>query len=68
MDSRVKRWNTTSENVAKLVEKVKAEGIGIYKGMAKTLWGGMAKCIRKLAKDVLRVSKGHSRRMRGAWW
>jgi len=32
------------------------------------MWEKIAECIRRLAKEVLRVSKGGSGRMEGAWW
>jgi len=64
----VKWWNLKGENAAKLSEKIKREGTWKLKGDLSTIWEGMADCIRRSAREVLRVSRGGSGRMKGAWW
>ena len=58
----------TVEKVTKLAEKIKTEGKWTVEGDAKRIWEEMAECIRRLAREVLGVSKGGGGRMRGAWW
>jgi len=65
---KVKWWNLSGENVTKLSEKIKTEGKWKLEGDSNRIWEEMAECIRRSAKEVLRVYKEGSGRMKGAWW
>lgn len=46
-DLRVKWWNLTSDNAAKLVDKTRAKGPWDMEGDANKMWEAMADCIRR---------------------
>ena len=60
--------NFKNQNALKLSEKIKSEGKWNFDGGSNRIWEEMADCIRRSAREVLRVSREGSRRMKGAWW
>ena len=65
---KVKWWNLNGENAIKLSEKIKSEGKWKLEGNSSRIWEEMAYCIRRLAREVLGVSREGSERKKGAWW
>jgi len=66
--SKVKWWNLTAKNATKLFKKIKMEGKWYVERDANKMWEEMAKCIWRLAMEVLGASKGGSGIMKGFWW
>jgi len=52
---KVKWWNLNDENVTKLSEKITTEGKWRLEGDLNRIWEEMAECIRRSAREVLRV-------------
>ena len=65
---KVKWWNLKGANAFKLSEKIKSEGKWKFEGDLSRIWEEMADCIQRSAREVLRVSREGSGRMKGAWW
>ena len=65
---RVRWWNLTRENTTKLLEKIKSKASWKLIEDANAICAVMAQCIRRSAKEVLGISRGGGRRVRGAWW
>ena len=67
-DPRVKWWTLTKENGGLLSEKTTEKGAWRQVKDADTMWEEMAKCIRRLAKEILGTSRRGGNRIKGAWW
>jgi len=65
---RVRWWNLTTENAAKLSEKIRAGVNWELTENADAMWDGMAQGIRRSAEEVLGVSRGGGGRNSGTWW
>ena len=65
---KVRWWNVTGENTAKLSEKIVADGNLRRLEDVDQMWEVLAECIRGSTKEVLGISRGGGSRLEGAWW
>ena len=54
--------------MTKSAEKIKTEGKWKLEGDLSKIWEEMTNCIRRSAREVLRVPREGNGRMKGAWW
>jgi len=64
---RVKWSKLTKKNAMKLAERISEGGVWKKAKDANIMWGAMAKCIRRSAKEILSTSRKGGNKMKGAW-
>ena len=65
---RTKWWKLEGETSKVFKEKVIEEGPWNDEGDANSMWEKMATCIRKVASEVLGVTKGSGCNSKDTWW
>jgi hypothetical protein len=65
---RTKWWKLKEEAMKMLKERVLKEGPWHEGGDANSIWMKMSTCIRKVASEEFRVTKGGKRETKATWW
>ena len=66
--ARMKWWKLEGEASKVFKEKVIEEGPWNVEGDANSMWEKMATCVRKVASEVLGVTKGSGCDSKDTWW
>ena len=66
--ARMKWWKLEGEASKVFKEKVIEDGPWKDEGDANNMWEKMATCVRKVASEVLRVTKGSGCDSKDTWW
>ncbi|XP_070001879.1 uncharacterized protein [Nicotiana sylvestris] len=63
------RWGALNKDKAQELEgRLSAMGAWRSSGDTNTMWSTTVDCIRKAAREVLRISSGRTGRHKGDWW
>lgn len=66
--SKIRWWTLNKDNMSVLDEKVSDCGGWETEGDANSIWEKTSSCIRKVASEVLGVSKSSHQSRRNTWW
>ena len=66
--TRTKWWKLKGEAQQTFQERMIMEGPWDEEGDADSMWVKMGTCIRKVAREVLGVTKGKKPEAKGTWW
>ena len=66
--SRIRLWTLKGEKVEKFREKMLKEATWDLKDETNILWNKMGNCFKRIAKEMLRESRGKGSFCKDTWW